>query len=81
MKKRRKAVVIGFDYYARYLARLINERSLNWRLRAFPASRLGVLRALWSLRTANALISFGGPGPSVALVEAARMRHIPVAAL
>lgn len=78
MNKRRKAVVVGFDYYARYLARLINERSPHWRLRAFPASRVGLLRALWSLRTADALISFGGPGPSVALAEAARMRHIPV---
>ncbi len=41
MSKRRQAVVIGFDYYARYLSRLMEEHSTRWRLRAFPNSRLG----------------------------------------
>lgn len=78
MSAMRHAVVVGFDYYANFLARLMNEHSQRWRLRAFSASRFGTLRALLALRRADALISFGGPGPNVALIEAARRRNIPV---
>ncbi|MGC1381249.1 MAG: hypothetical protein WA814_09555 [Candidatus Baltobacteraceae bacterium] len=78
MNARHRGIVIGFDYYARYLARLLNEYSERWRLQAYPSSRLGTVQALWSLRKADALISFGGPGPSLALAEVARARRIPV---
>jgi hypothetical protein len=78
VSERRRAIVVGFDYYARYLSKLINEYSERWRLQAFPSSRSGLVQALWSLRNADVLISFGGPGPSIALSEAAGMRHIPV---
>jgi glycosyltransferase involved in cell wall biosynthesis len=76
--KRRFGVVVGFDYYARYLSNLMNARSRNWRLQAYPSTRLGTAHALWALRKADALISFGGPGPTIALAEAAQARHIPV---
>lgn len=75
---KRRAVVVGFDYYAHFLARLINEHSQHWQLRAFDGSRMGTIRALYAMRHASALISFGGPAPNVALIEAARRRNIPV---
>ncbi|HKU68026.1 MAG TPA: hypothetical protein VJP85_09635 [Candidatus Baltobacteraceae bacterium] len=78
MSAKRRAVVVGFDYYANFLAHLVNEHSTQWRMHAFSASRFGTIRALLALRRADALISFGGPGPNVALVEAARRRNIPV---
>jgi hypothetical protein len=73
-----RGIVVGFEYYARYLAALLNERSARWRLQAFPNSRMGILRALWALRRADVLISFGGPGPSVELSETARMCSVPI---
>lgn len=78
MKRFRRSVVVGFDYYAQFLAGLVNQHSENWRLRAFDSSRLGTIRALLAMRTADALVSFGGPAPTVALIEAARSRNIPV---
>lgn len=78
MTKKRRAVVVGFDYYAQFLARLVNEHSARWHLRAYDASRTGTIRALLAMRRADALISFGGPAPNTALVEAARQRNIPV---
>ncbi len=75
---KRRAVVVGFDYYAHFLANLVNERSQHWQLRAYDGSRVGTLRALFAMRGASALISFGGPAPNTALVEAARRRNIPV---
>jgi glycosyltransferase involved in cell wall biosynthesis len=79
--KKRRGVVIGFEYHARYLARVINEFSNRWEFSAFPANRMGMLGALWKLRRADALISFGGPGPGIALAEAADARNIPVAVI
>ncbi|HTU82233.1 MAG TPA: hypothetical protein VMF61_08895 [Candidatus Acidoferrales bacterium] len=78
---RRRGVVLGFDYHARYLARMINRNGERWELRAFPNTRVGMMQALWSLRSANALIAFGGPGPSVALAEAAAARNLPIAVI
>jgi glycosyltransferase involved in cell wall biosynthesis len=78
MKERRRAIVVGFDYHARYLSRLLGEYSTTWKLTPFPRTRAGLLRALWALRRADACISFGGPEPSTPLAEAARMRRIPV---
>lgn len=74
----KRAVVVGFDYYAKFLADLVNEHPLGWRLSSFDSSRIGTMRALLALRNADALISFGGPGPITALTEAARRRRIPV---
>lgn len=76
--KKRRAVVVGFEYYARFLAGLMNEHSPGWRLRAYPNSRMGMVRALLALRRADALICFGGPAPNAALTEAARRRNVPV---
>jgi len=75
---KRRAVVVGFDYYARFLADLMNEHSRGWRLRAYGSSRAGTLRAMLALRHADSLICFGGPAPDAALVEAARSSNIPV---
>ena len=76
--KKRRAVVVGFDYYAHFLAELVNEYSDRWTLRAYDRSRIGTVRALLAMRHADALISFGGPAPNVALIEAARRRNVPV---
>jgi hypothetical protein len=78
MKDRRYAVVVGFDYHSRYLARVLNQYSKRWHLEAFGAGRFNTLRALLALREADVLISFGGPGPGVALVESALASTIPV---
>ncbi|MBV8655681.1 MAG: hypothetical protein JO160_06505, partial [Candidatus Eremiobacteraeota bacterium] len=78
MKRSRYAVVVGFDYHIRYLARVLNAHSRRWRVEAFPGTRAGIMAALWALRRADVLISFGGPGPSVALAEVAHARSIPV---
>ncbi|HZZ66420.1 MAG TPA: hypothetical protein VFE17_13015 [Candidatus Baltobacteraceae bacterium] len=75
---KRRAVVVGFDYYARFLADLVNQHSKVWRLRAYPNSRNGMLRAILAVRQADALISFGGPSPDTALVEAARSSNVPI---
>jgi hypothetical protein len=74
----RKGVVVGFPYPSRYLAGLMNEHSRRWRLRAFPSTRPGLMHALWDLRNADALISFGGPGPNAALSLAAHRRRVPL---
>ena len=78
MSAKRYAVVVGFDYHAKYLARVLNEYSEGWHLDAFAGTRAGTMRALWALRGADLLISFGGPGPTVALAEVALARSIPV---
>lgn len=78
MKRRRTAVIVGFDYYATYLAKLINEHARDWQARAFSSSRMSTVQGLWALRDADALISFGGPGPNLALAEFARRRNIPI---
>lgn len=78
MTPTRRAIVVGFDYHAKYLARVLNEHSTHWQIRAFPSTRRGVLAALWALRKSDVLISFGGPGPSVALAEAAHAYGIPI---
>jgi glycosyltransferase involved in cell wall biosynthesis len=77
VKRERYAVVVGFDYHTRYLARVLNAHSERWRVDAFPGTRAGIISAMWALRRADVLISFGGPGPSVALAEIAFARHIP----
>ncbi|MBV8148858.1 MAG: glycosyltransferase [Candidatus Eremiobacteraeota bacterium] len=78
MTDRHYAVVVGFDYHARYLARVMNLHSSKWRLEAFGGTRTSTLRAFFAVRRADLLISFGGPGPSVALAEAALGRSVPV---
>jgi len=75
---KRYAVVVGFDYHARYLARVLNAHAPHWNVEAFAGTRFGTARALLALAKADLLISFGGPGPSVALAEAAGLREIPV---
>ncbi|HVA33042.1 MAG TPA: acyltransferase [Candidatus Baltobacteraceae bacterium] len=75
---KRRAVVVGFDYHARYLARVLNEHCPRWSLAAYSSKRTGMLQALYALRHADVLVSFGGPGPSVALAEAAQIKHVPV---
>jgi hypothetical protein len=74
----RRAVVVGIEYFARYLTTLMNEHSEEWRFEFFPRTRLGTMRALWRLRDADALISFGGPTPTSVLTLAARERGIPL---
>lgn len=76
--KTRRAIVVGFDYYAKFLTTLMNEHSQTWRLQTFRRDRYGTIRALMALRGADALISFGGPAPGAALVEAARLNHVPI---
>ena len=75
---KRKALVVGFDYYGRFLAQLVNEHSTRWELRYCGASRTETVRALVRALSVDAIVCFGGPGPNVALVEIARRRGIPV---
>lgn len=74
----KRAVVVGLDYHAKFLADLVNEHSRTWRFTFFDSSRGGTVLALFALKTADALISFGGPSPNSALTESARRRNLPV---
>jgi hypothetical protein len=74
----RHALVVGFDYYGRFLAQLMNEQSKDWRLTYCSASRLDTLRAAALACRVDAVISFGGPGPNAAITDIARRRNIPV---
>lgn len=76
--KKRRAVVVGFQYYAKFLADLMNQHSQRWELQAFREKRGQTLRALLALRNADALISFGGPAPNAALMAAARRYNVPI---
>lgn len=78
MNAQRKAVVVGYPFHAERLARVVNETARGWRFCTFSSSRSGTLRAFYGLRDAQALISVGGPGPSVHLCKAARTRRIPI---
>jgi hypothetical protein len=78
VSEKRRAVVVGFDYHARYLARVMNRYSRHWRFETFSATRASLVRAFFAVRRADLLISFGGPGPSIALSEAALARSVPV---
>ena len=75
---RRRAVVVGLDYHARFLADVLNAASKGWHLRAYGSSRTGTLRALLALRKADALICFGGPAPNAALSIVAKRFNVPV---
>ncbi len=76
-KGKRRGVVVGFPYYGRYLAELINERSKKWTLEYIGESYLGRLRSLLEMRSCDALISFSGPGPDAAVAEPARHYNVP----
>jgi glycosyltransferase involved in cell wall biosynthesis len=76
--RKRRAVVVGLDYHAKFLADLINEHSARWRLRAYDDSRVGTLLAVLAVQRASALICFGGPAPNATLIETARRRNLPV---
>ena len=75
--RRRTGVVVGFEYYGRFLAGLVNEHSDSWELSYFGASKLDTVRSIFAL-SASVLITFGGPSPNAALVEMARRRGVPV---
>jgi len=75
---RRQAIVVGFNYYGRFLANLINEQSTSWHLRYYPSTRVSMMRAFWDARAADAIISFGGPAPNAGLIEIAKKCNIPV---
>lgn len=77
-QRKRRAVVTGFQYYAKFLADLMNEHSERWEMQAFKEQRWETLRALFALRNADALICFGGPAPDAALIEAARKYNVQV---
>ena len=78
MQRKRRALVVGFDYYGRFLCSLMNEHSQDWTFEYHTGGRFGTLRALLAARSADAIIAFGGPGPNAALAEIARSRRIPV---
>ena len=76
--KRKEAIVVGFDYYGRFLSALVNERSERWHLTYYGAGKFDALRGILAARSADAIVTFGGPSPNVALVDIARRRKIPV---
>jgi glycosyltransferase involved in cell wall biosynthesis len=76
--RRKRALVVGFDYYGRFLARLIDEHAPSWRLHYRSADRVQTVLSLIDACRVDAIVSFGGPGPNAALAEIARRRNIPV---
>ena len=75
---RRQVIVVGFNYYGRFLANLINEQSTSWHLQYYPSTRSGMVRAFWDAREADVIVCFGGPAPNAGLIEIAKKRKIPV---
>ena len=71
-KHKRRALVVGYDYHAGPLAKLINQHGSTWAFEAYPASMAGIMQAFVRLRCADALIVFGGPAPPPALGIAAK---------
>ena len=61
--RKKYGVIVGFPYYGRYLADLINERSETWRLEYRGESYAARLRSLLEMKRCDAVISFGGPAP------------------
>ncbi len=76
--RKRRGVVIGFPYYGRYLAQLMNERSDHWKLEYHGETYLARLRSLLEMRRCDALICFGGPAPDAAVAEVARRYGVPM---
>jgi hypothetical protein len=74
----RHALVVGFDYYGKFLAKLVNEHTVTWRLHYRSAGRIQTILSLLDACRVDAIVSFGGPGPNAALAEIARRRNIPV---
>lgn len=77
-KRKRRALVLGYDYHARSLASLINEHGRAWTLEAFPSTLLGNACAFARLASADALIAFGGPAPPPVLAIAAKRLGLSV---
>ncbi len=77
-RRKKRGVIIGFPYYGRYLAQLVNERSENWKLEYRGESYLARLRSLFEMKRCDVLISFGGPAPDPAIADAARHYNVPV---
>src|SRR5690349_17736180 len=75
---KRRGIIVGFPYYGRYLAQLVNERSNTWTLEYLGETYLSRLRGLFEMRRCDALIAFGGPAPDAAIVEVARQYDVPV---
>jgi hypothetical protein len=78
MTRQQRALVVGFDYYGNFLAKLINEHAPHWRLQYRSAGRIQTLLSFVDACRVDAMISFGGSGPNAALAEIARRRGIPV---
>ncbi|MBV8636786.1 MAG: glycosyltransferase [Candidatus Eremiobacteraeota bacterium] len=76
--RKKYGVIVGFPYYGRYLADLINERSETWRLEYRGESYAARLRSLLEMKRCDAVISFGGPAPDQAIADAARHYNVPV---
>jgi len=71
-------VVVGFDYHVGVFCRKMNAHSTAWRFLAYPSTRIGLLRALFRIGRAKALIRFGGPAPHPLLMAAARVCKVPI---
>lgn len=75
---RRRAVVIGLPYYAKRLAKLMNEYSDHWEMRAFEGHRWDTLRTFLEMRKVDALICFGCLAPNAALTALARRYGVEI---
>jgi len=80
MQKNRKAVlVVGYPHHARNLCDILNQHSASWKARFCETSGYkSLMKSAWSLISANALISFGGPSPHRVLLFIANALNIPV---
>src|SRR5579883_2995166 len=76
--RKRRAIVVGFDYHGRYLTDLVNRHCPGWSLGYYSASYFDKFRTLLDVRNADALICFGGPAPDAALAEEARRHGVPI---
>jgi|SRR5579872_377717 len=74
----RVAVVVGFDYHVGVLCQKVNAHSKSWKFLPYPSTKLGIARAFFKIRGADALIRFGGSAPHGMLMAAARANNVPM---
>ena len=71
------AVVVGFEHHVGLLCTSV-AGDMDWRLRGFVSTKLGIAYAALALGHTRALIAVGGPGPPPRLAAAARRLGVPI---
>jgi hypothetical protein len=77
----RRALLLGYPYHTRTLARFVNEYSTRWRIIAGGNSRIERNRGVLMLPFVDAALTYGGPAPDALIAACARRLHVPMAVI